>query len=59
MFLNIRAYDSSGLIYEVNPYDNAAATLKGLTYPYQGGQGLPSPLLLVRARFTWMRWCMR
>jgi hypothetical protein len=48
MFLNIRAYNSSGLIYEVNPYDNAAATLKGLTYPYQPGQGLPSPSTLVQ-----------
>jgi hypothetical protein len=38
MFINIRAYDSTGaLVYEVNPYDSAAATLKGLGYPYQGG----------------------
>jgi hypothetical protein len=44
MFLNIRAYGSDGaLVYEVNPYDTAAATLKGLGYPYQPGQGLPTP----------------
>ena len=43
MFLNIRAYGSDGLLlYEVNPYDSAAATLKGLGYPYIG-YGLPTP----------------
>ena len=47
MFLNIRAYNSQGaLFYEVNPYDSAAATLKGLAYPYQDGYGLPNPLSL-------------
>ncbi|MBN1401336.1 MAG: fibronectin type III domain-containing protein [Anaerolineae bacterium] len=31
MFVNVKAYDASGaLIYEVNPYDAAADTLKGL-----------------------------
>jgi hypothetical protein len=36
MFINVKAYDSSGaLIYEVNPFDAAAGTLKGLTlYTY-------------------------
>jgi hypothetical protein len=43
MFVNIQAYDAGGsLIYEVNPYDAAAGTLKGLGYPYLG-QGLPDP----------------
>lgn len=46
MFVNIKAYNSAGaLIYEVNPYDAAAGTLKGLTYPYLG-QGLPAPAAL-------------
>jgi hypothetical protein len=36
MFVNIKAYNASGqVIYEVNPYDVAAGTLKGLDYPYQ------------------------
>jgi hypothetical protein len=31
MFVNVKAYDQSdNLIYEVNPYDSAAGTLKGL-----------------------------
>jgi len=43
MFVNIRAYDANdNLVYEVNPYDAAASTLKGLSYPYDG-QGLPAP----------------
>ncbi|MFU8895480.1 MAG: multiheme c-type cytochrome [Gammaproteobacteria bacterium] len=43
MFLNIRAYGNDGtLVYEVNPYDTAAATLKGLSYSYLG-EGLPAP----------------
>jgi hypothetical protein len=42
MFVNIRAYAGGGLIYEANPYDPVAGTLKGLTYPYLG-QGLPDP----------------
>jgi hypothetical protein len=45
MFVNIKAFAGGSLIYEVNPYDAAAGTLKGLTYPYQG-QGLPDPQLL-------------
>jgi hypothetical protein len=46
MFVNIKAYDASGdLIYEVNPYDAAAGTLKGLSYPYLG-RGLPDPQAL-------------
>ena len=53
MFLNIRAYDSSGLIYEVNPYDNVAATLKGLNYPYIG-YGLDAPTPLVNGREVYL-----
>jgi hypothetical protein len=34
MFANIKAYAGGNLIYEVNPYDIIAGTLKGLTYPY-------------------------
>jgi hypothetical protein len=43
IFINIRAYTGGNLIYEVNPYDGAAGTLKGLSYGYQDGFGLPSP----------------
>jgi hypothetical protein len=43
MFVNIKAYAGGSLISEVNPYDAAAGTLKGLTYPYQAGMGLPYP----------------
>ena len=43
MFVNIKAYQGVNLIYEVNPYDPAAGTLKGLIYPYQSGMGLPDP----------------
>jgi hypothetical protein len=47
MFINVKAFDAAGnVIYEVNPYDAAAGTLKGLTYPYQPGMGLPDPLPL-------------
>jgi hypothetical protein len=42
MFVNIKAYTGDNLMYEVNPYDQAAATLKGITYPYLG-QGLADP----------------
>lgn len=42
MFINIKAYAGGSLVYEVNPYDAAAGTLKGLDYPYLG-QGLPDP----------------
>ncbi|MGD2049903.1 MAG: multiheme c-type cytochrome, partial [Chloroflexota bacterium] len=46
MFVNIKAYAGGSLIYEANPYDAAAGTLKGLDYPYLG-QGLPDPQSLV------------
>lgn len=45
MFVNIKAYLGEKLIYEVNPYDYAAGTLKGLAYPYSG-LGLPDPIAL-------------
>ncbi|GBC61168.1 hypothetical protein DENIS_2128 [Desulfonema ishimotonii] len=37
MFVNIRAYAGDILIYEVNPYDTSAQTLKGLGYSYESG----------------------
>jgi hypothetical protein len=44
MFVNIQAYNGNGdLVYEVNPYDFEAATMKGLDYPYQNGFGLSDP----------------
>jgi cytochrome c553 len=44
MFLNIKAYDKNkDLIYEVNPYDTDAKTLKGLHYNYQ-----PDPLGIIK-----------
>ena len=43
MFVNIKAYAGDSLIYEVNPYDYNAGTLKGLTYSYQAGMGLSDP----------------
>jgi len=46
MFVNIKAYTGGNLIYEVNPYDPDAGTLKGLDYPYQPGMGLPAPQTL-------------
>ena len=44
MWLNLRAYDADGaLLNEVNPYDTAAETLKGLSgYAYDTGD-LPAP----------------
>ena len=52
MFVNIKAYAGGSLIYEANPYDVAAGTLKGLDYPYQpdpkGEGGLDLPLRLGR-----------
>lgn len=33
MFINIKAYAGGSLIYEVNPYDYAAGTLKGPKFP--------------------------
>jgi hypothetical protein len=48
MFVNIKAYAGGSLIYEVNPYDVANGTLKGLSYPYQpdpnGVLQTPEPL---------------
>lgn len=45
MFINIRAYDDSeNLVYEVNPYDYEAGTLKGLTYPYTDTLPIPDTL---------------
>ena len=43
MFVNIKAYAGGNLVYEVNPYDSAAGTLKGLSASYTPGQGLPDP----------------
>lgn len=43
MFVNIKAYQGGSLVYEVNPYDAAAGTLKGLDYAYIADQGLPDP----------------
>lgn len=44
MFVNIKAYDSQGnLIYEINPYDYEAGTLKGLNYNYQSDPDIPAP----------------
>ena len=34
MFLNIKAFQNQQLIYEVNPYDSAAGTLRGLPYAH-------------------------
>ncbi len=49
MFVNIRAYSARGrLIYEVNPYDYAAGTLKGIRYPYSDGLPTPRPLKPLR-----------
>lgn len=41
MFLNIRAYNGTSLAYEINPYDSAVGTLKGLPSSYS----LNSPAL--------------
>ena len=49
IWLNIRALDSAGsLLLEVNPWDEAAATLKGLGYAYTDpyGEILPAPMPL-------------
>ena len=49
VFVNIRAYGADGqLLHETNPYDDAAATLKGLVSfiyddPYPEGDALPVP----------------
>jgi hypothetical protein len=39
MFINVKAYAGGEMIYEVNPYDAGAGTLKGLSYTYD-----PAPL---------------
>ena len=45
MFVNIRAYDGlEDLVYEVNPYDYLAGTLKGLSYPYTDTLPIPEPI---------------
>jgi hypothetical protein len=49
MFINVKAYEGGPqgtLIYEVNPYDYQAQTLKGLSYNYQDGFGLATPLAI-------------
>jgi hypothetical protein len=49
MFVNVKAYSNGSLIYEANPYDDAAGTLKGLNesgyhYDYYDPDGiLPMP----------------
>jgi hypothetical protein len=43
MFLNIRVYRGGAVVQEINPYDSAAGTLKGINYPYIDGEGLPAP----------------
>lgn len=42
MFANIKAYFGGTLVYEINPYDSAVGTLRGLTGPLGAG----SPALL-------------
>ncbi len=49
MFINIRAYQGGALIYEVNPYDQAAGTLKGLGYTYDGRDDIDPPTPLTSA----------
>ena len=48
IFVNIKVYDeNNNLIYEVNPYDADAGTLKGLNYNYIDPDGIlpdPAPL---------------
>jgi hypothetical protein len=46
MYANIRLFAGGSLVYEINPYDAAAGTLKGISYPYVAGMGLPNPLPL-------------
>jgi len=33
MFVNIKAYHQGALVYEINPYDYTAGTMKGLSHP--------------------------
>ncbi len=45
MFVNIKYFDETGtLMHEVNPYDEVAGTLKGLSYPYTTTLNLPADL---------------
>lgn len=46
MAVNIKFYAGGNLIFEVNPYDGAAGTLKGLAYNYQPDPDLPVPAAL-------------
>jgi hypothetical protein len=46
MFLNVKAYAGGQLVYEANPYDAAAGTLKGLSYSYADVDGAPLPVPL-------------
>ncbi len=42
MYINVKLFGADGtLLHEVNPYDAAAGSLKGLSYPY--GNGLEAP----------------
>jgi hypothetical protein len=43
MFVNVKVYSGGNLIFEVNPYDDTAGTLKGLAYPY-ATDTLPAPV---------------
>ncbi len=43
MFVGIKFYAGGNLIFEVNPYDAAAGTLKGLSYNYQPDPDVPPP----------------
>jgi hypothetical protein len=52
MFVNIKAYRRGRLIYEANPYDHAAGTLKGIRYPYGGGIPTPRPLRWLREDYV-------
>ncbi|MDX1642863.1 MAG: multiheme c-type cytochrome [Thermoanaerobaculia bacterium] len=57
MFLNIRVYSEETLIWEVNPYDQEAGTLKGLGATYSDPDGTlpePRPLASVEAYEDWV-----
>jgi hypothetical protein len=54
MFVNIKAYAGGSLIYEVNPYDATAGTLKGLGYPYDSGGLLNDTPTLTTATETYV-----
>ncbi len=43
MYINLKAYADDVMVYEINPYDDAAGTLKGLDATYQPGFNLPDP----------------